>query len=75
MIHFDQDDGWEIDASLGLISHSCGFEAEYKGNEIHGINQFPLEATILDIRNMVSKAEEVLSNSYYQLKLASSSRP
>jgi hypothetical protein len=74
MSHFDKNDGWKIDANLSLISHSCGFEAEYKGNEIYGINHFPLEATIIDIRNMVSKAEEVLSSSYHQLKFVSSSR-
>jgi hypothetical protein len=74
MIHLDENDGWKIDANHSLISHSCGFEAEYKGNEIYGINQFPIEATILDIRNMVCKAEQVLSNSYHQLKLVSSTR-
>ncbi|MEW8508030.1 MAG: hypothetical protein AB2598_15135 [Candidatus Thiodiazotropha sp.] len=63
MIKFDRNDGWEIDAKQRLISHSCGFEAEFKGCEIYGIKHFPIEATISDIRNMVVKAEEILSNS------------
>ncbi|MEW8027979.1 MAG: hypothetical protein AB2792_19125 [Candidatus Thiodiazotropha sp.] len=75
MIQFDQNDGWNIDADLSLISHRCGFEAEYKGNEVYGIKQFPIEATILDIRNMVSKAEEILSSSYHHhMRQVSSTR-
>lgn len=64
MFKIDQDDDWNIDPRLSVISHSCGFEAEYKGSEIYGIKQFPIDATILDIRNMVSRAEEVLTNHY-----------
>ncbi|MEW7985110.1 MAG: hypothetical protein AB2805_18160 [Candidatus Thiodiazotropha sp.] len=76
MLQIDQNDGWNIDADLSLISHSCGFEAEFKGNEVYGIKQFPIEATILDIRNMVSRAEEILSGSYHhQLGRVSSSHP
>lgn len=63
MMQIDQNDGWKIDPSLSLISHCCGFEAEYKGHEIYGIKHFPIEATIRDIRKMVSKAEELLSTS------------
>ncbi|MES9971396.1 MAG: hypothetical protein ABW092_15290 [Candidatus Thiodiazotropha sp.] len=64
MIQFNENEDWDIDAKLNLISHRCGFEAEYKGNEIYGIKRFPIEATILDIRGMVVKAEEVLSQAY-----------
>ncbi|PVV10062.1 MAG: hypothetical protein B6D77_09125 [gamma proteobacterium symbiont of Ctena orbiculata] len=65
MIQFsDNQDDWDIDANLNLISHSCGFEAEFRGSEIYGIKHFPIEATILDIRRMVVKAEEILSQSY-----------
>jgi hypothetical protein len=75
MFKINQENGWDIDTRLSLISHSCGFEAEYKGSEIYGIKQFPIEATILDIRNLVSRAEEVLSNSYSQkLRLIRSSQ-
>jgi hypothetical protein len=75
MFKIDQNDGWNIDPRLSLISHSCGFEAEYKGKEIYGIKQFPIEATIIDIRNMVTRAEEVLSTSCLQkLRLINSSR-
>ena len=63
MFQIDQEDGWKIDSKLSLISHSCGFEAEYKGREIYGIKHFPIEATIRDIRKMVTKAEELLSTS------------
>ena len=65
MIQFNESqDDWDIDANLNLISHSCGFEAEYRGNEIYGIRHFPIEATILDIRRMVIKAEQILSQTY-----------
>ncbi|MES9993362.1 MAG: hypothetical protein ABW098_15540 [Candidatus Thiodiazotropha sp.] len=63
MIQFNGNNGWKIDTKQRLISHSCGFEAEFKGIEIYGIKHFPIEATITDIRNMVTKAEEILSDS------------
>jgi hypothetical protein len=66
MFKIDQDDGWTIDSRHNLISHNCGFEAEYKGNEIYGIKQFPIDATVIDIRNMVSRAEEILSDAEFQ---------
>jgi hypothetical protein len=75
MIHIDQNEGWNIDTNLSLISHSCGFKAEYKGREIYGIKQFPDEATITDIRNMVTKAEEILSSSYQKLRPAKATYP
>jgi hypothetical protein len=75
MIQIDQFEGWNIDSRLSLISHRCGFEAEYRGREIYGIKQFPIEATILDIRNMVTKAEQVLAHSLpHQIRLVSSSQ-
>jgi hypothetical protein len=64
MIEFDENEDWDIDAKLNLISHQCGFEAEFKGSQIYGIRHFPVEATIIDIRQMVAKAEEILSLSY-----------
>jgi hypothetical protein len=75
MFKIEQDAGWNIDARLSLISHRCGFEAEYRGSEIYGIKQFPIEATIIDIRNMVARAEEVLSTSYLKkIRLISASK-
>jgi hypothetical protein len=75
MIHVDQNDGWNIDTNLNLISHSCGFEAEYKGSEIYGIKQFPVEATITDIRKMVTKAEEILSSSQHKSRPVNATYP
>ncbi|MBV2121735.1 MAG: hypothetical protein B6D70_00690 [gamma proteobacterium symbiont of Stewartia floridana] len=61
MFTFNEDEGWQVNADQQLITHQNGFKAEYKGNCIYGIKHFPIEATIHDIRNMVSKAEEFLS--------------
>jgi hypothetical protein len=61
MKRFDDDNGWQVNTDQQLITHRNGFKAEYKGNSIYGIKHFPVEATIRDIRDMVLKAEEVLS--------------
>ncbi|MET0091391.1 MAG: hypothetical protein ABW068_15465 [Candidatus Thiodiazotropha sp.] len=61
MYEFKDDEGWQVNTHQRLITHRNGFKAEFKGNSIYGIKHFPLEATIRDIRDMVLKAEEVLS--------------
>ena len=61
MHKFDDDDGWHVNTDQRLITHRNGFKAEFKGHSIYGIKHFPIEATIRDIRDMVLKAEEVLS--------------
>ncbi|MES9940624.1 MAG: hypothetical protein ABW104_11600 [Candidatus Thiodiazotropha sp. 6PLUC2] len=62
MSKYNEDTGWQVNADQQLISHQNGFKAEYKGDNIYGIKHFPVEATIRDIRDMVTKAEEVLAS-------------
>ncbi|MCU7932398.1 MAG: hypothetical protein KZQ90_16475 [Candidatus Thiodiazotropha sp. (ex Codakia rugifera)] len=52
---------WQIDSEKGLITHRSGFQAEFKGDCIYGIKHFAIEATIRDIRDLVVKAEKILS--------------
>ncbi|MCU7923511.1 MAG: hypothetical protein KZQ88_12535 [Candidatus Thiodiazotropha sp. (ex Dulcina madagascariensis)] len=63
MKRHDEDDGWQIHVEKRLITHRSGFKAEYKDASIYGIKHFPIEATIRDIRDMVVRAEEILSRS------------
>ncbi|MCU7876125.1 MAG: hypothetical protein KZQ84_04860 [Candidatus Thiodiazotropha sp. (ex Lucinoma borealis)] len=57
---------WQVDSEKGLITHRSGFQAEFKGDCIYGIKHFATEATIRDIRDMVVKAEQILSRLNFQ---------